>query len=84
MTATSFSHPRHQKQITLISQKENFLAQRKLDSKRMEDGFDSLQDLSVYVLGLCHFKVFFVYSSLNWNKTSVHVIHVECYREVRL
>lgn len=84
MTATSFSHPRHQKQMELLNQKETFLTQRKLDIKNMEEGFSTLRDLNVYVLGLCHFKIFFVYASLNWNNMLAHVIHVEYYREVRL
>ncbi|XP_035292893.1 coiled-coil domain-containing protein 175 isoform X1 [Cricetulus griseus] len=35
----------NQKQITLINQKETFLAQRKLDIKNMEEGYDTLRDL---------------------------------------
>ncbi|XP_051052015.1 coiled-coil domain-containing protein 175 [Phodopus roborovskii] len=35
----------NQKQIALINQKENFLAQRKLDIKNMEEGYGALQDL---------------------------------------
>ncbi|XP_052042683.1 coiled-coil domain-containing protein 175 [Apodemus sylvaticus] len=36
----------HQKQVSLITQKETFLAQRKLDIKRMEEGFGTLHDLN--------------------------------------
>ncbi|KAL1790279.1 coiled-coil domain-containing protein 175 [Sigmodon hispidus] len=35
----------NQKQIALINQKENFLAQRKLDIRNMEDGYVTLEDL---------------------------------------
>ncbi|XP_057638799.1 coiled-coil domain-containing protein 175 [Chionomys nivalis] len=35
----------NQKQIALINQKENFLAQRKVDIKTMEEGFETLQNL---------------------------------------
>ncbi|XP_075803664.1 coiled-coil domain-containing protein 175 [Microtus pennsylvanicus] len=35
----------NQKLITLINQKEKILAQRKLDIKNMEEGFETLQDL---------------------------------------
>uniref|UniRef100_A0A8C8W6Z4 Coiled-coil domain containing 175 n=1 Tax=Peromyscus maniculatus bairdii TaxID=230844 RepID=A0A8C8W6Z4_PERMB len=35
----------NQKQIALINMKENFLAQRRLDIKNMEDGYGTLQDL---------------------------------------
>ncbi|KAL6075599.1 hypothetical protein STEG23_011542 [Scotinomys teguina] len=35
----------NQKQIVLVNQKENFLAQRRLDIKHMEEGYGSLRDL---------------------------------------
>ncbi|XP_013204106.2 coiled-coil domain-containing protein 175 [Microtus ochrogaster] len=35
----------NQKLMALINQKENFLAQRKLDIKNMEEGFETLQNL---------------------------------------
>ncbi|XP_052595594.1 coiled-coil domain-containing protein 175 [Peromyscus californicus insignis] len=38
-------HDENQKQIALINMKENFLAQRRLDIKNMEDGYGTLHDL---------------------------------------
>ncbi|XP_019581386.2 coiled-coil domain-containing protein 175 [Rhinolophus sinicus] len=38
-------HDENQKQLTLIAQKENFLSQRKVDIKHMEEGFVTLDEL---------------------------------------
>ncbi|XP_012415484.1 coiled-coil domain-containing protein 175 [Trichechus manatus latirostris] len=38
-------HDEHQKQLEFITQKENFLAQRKVDIKNMEEGLITLQEL---------------------------------------
>lgn len=70
MALAFFFHARNQKLIALINQKENVLAQRKVDIKNMEEGFETLQNLYEYV---CAFAIFTlpVFISLSWNRKSV-------------
>jgi hypothetical protein len=70
--------------MMVITQKEAFLSQREHDIKFMENGFGVLNDLNRYVWVFASFKLFFVYTALNWTKTFIHVIHVDGYREVSL
>lgn len=49
MIALCFFYGRNKKQLEFITEKENFLSQRKVDIRNMEEGLVTLSELHRYV-----------------------------------
>lgn len=62
MISLCFFYGRNNKQMRFISDKENFLSQRKVDIKNMEEGLVTLSELHRYVC----FEIFNLHSSLHF------------------